>query len=139
MAGAYMPMATQAGGMCLGVPDVCLVPAPPAPPIPTPFPNIAQVAMALGTCPTVLVSMMPVVTMSSKIPISSGDEAGVAGGVMSGMFIGPCQFRMASSKVSAGGQKVIVLTNMSAHNGMNANMPAGLHMAPSQAKVMASL
>jgi hypothetical protein len=139
MAGAYMPIMTQAGGMCLGVPDVCLVPAPPAPPIPTPFPNIAQCSMAVGTCPTVLAGNMPVVTQSSVIPISSGDEAGVAGGVMSGMFIGPCTFKMFSSKVSAGGQKVVVLTNMTGHNGMSPNMPAGLAVAPSQAQVMASL
>jgi hypothetical protein len=121
------------------MPDVCKVPAPPAPPIPTPFPNIGQLPTAISTTTKVLVMNMPALTQGSKLPMSMGDEAGVAGGVVSGMNMGEIAFRSASSKVSFQGQKVIVLTCMTAHNGSNANMPAGALIAPSQAKVLAAL
>ncbi len=133
------PATTMAGGMCMGVPDVCQVPAPPAPPIPTPFPNIAQCAMAVNASTKVLICNMPALTEGSKIPMSAGDEAGVAGGVISGMIMGEVAFRTSSSKVSFGGQKAVMLTAMTAHNGSNANMPAGVHMAPSQAVVLVGM
>jgi hypothetical protein len=123
----------------MGVPDVCKVPAPPAPPIPTPFPNVAMCAMATGTTTKVLVMNMPALTEASKIPQSSGDEAGVAGGVVSGMNMGPVAFRTFSSKVLFQGKKAVMLTATTAHNGSNANMPAGVHMAPSQTMVLVGM
>jgi len=131
--------ATKMGGMCMGVPDVCKVPAPPAPPIPTPFPNIGQLASASGTSTKVLIMNKEVVAVGSKIPNSLGDEAGVAGGVVSGQNMGEVGFKAGSSKVKAEGKAVIVLTAQSGHNGSNANMPAGLHCVPSQTKVIVSL
>jgi hypothetical protein len=130
-----LPVSTKAGGVCLGFPDVCLVPAPPAPPVPTPFPNIGQCRDADGTVDTVLIQNKEVIVESSRIPMSSGDEPGVAGGVVSGVNLGPVTFKTASSKVYAKGKRVVMLTATSAHNGQNANMPAGSQVAPSQAKV----
>jgi hypothetical protein len=43
------PASSKGGGSCAGFPDVCKVPAPPAPFVPTPFPNLSQVTMASGT------------------------------------------------------------------------------------------
>lgn len=123
----------------MGMPDVCKVPAPPAPPIPTPFPNMAQCPMATGTTTKVLVQNMPALTESSKIPMSSGDEAGVAGGVVSGVNMNQVAFRVASSKVLFQGQKAVMLTATTAHNGANANMPAGVHAVPSQAAVLVAM
>jgi hypothetical protein len=134
--GVAFPATTMAGGTCMGMPDVCKVPAPPAPPIPTPFPNLAQCCLATGTTTKVLVMNMPALTQGSKIPMSQGDEAGVAGGVVSGLNMGPVSFRTSSSKVSLQGQKAVVLTAMTAHNGSNANLPVGVHVAPSQTKVL---
>lgn len=139
MPGPMFPATTMAGGMCMGMPDVCKVPAPPAPPIPTPFPNIAQCPMAVDTTTTVLVQCMPALTETSKIPLSSGDEAGVAGGVISGVFIQQVAFRTSSSKVLFQGKKAVMLTATTAHNGSNANQPAGVHMAPSQAVVLVAM
>ncbi len=128
--------ATKKGGMCFAMPDVCLVPAPPAPPIPTPFPNLAQCAQASATTTKVMIENKEVIVQTSKIPQSSGDEAGTNGGVMSGMNRGEVAFRTASSKVKFEGKGVVMLSAMSAHNGANANMPAGAQIAPSQPKVL---
>jgi hypothetical protein len=68
--------------------------------------------------------------------MSSGDEPGVGGGIMSGMNRGPVTFKTASAKVYAKGKRVIMLTACSAHNGISANAPGGLHVSPSQAKVL---
>jgi hypothetical protein len=133
------PAFTMAGGLCMGMPDVCKVPAPPAPPIPVPFPNLAQGTMATGTTTKVLVMNMPALTEGSKIAVSSGDEAGVAGGVVSGVIVGPVAFRTSSSKVSFEGQKAVMLTGVTAHNGSNANMPAGVCLAPSQTSVLVGM
>jgi hypothetical protein len=125
--------------MCFGMPDVCLVPAPPAPPIPTPFPNTSQPPMAVMTSTKVLFSNMPVVLQGSQIPLSNGDEAGVAGGVMSGMIMGPVTFKTASTKVMVEGQPVVHLTSMTSHNGMAPNLPVGNVVAPSQVKVLVGM
>ena len=134
-----MPASSTMGGMAMGFPDVCKVPAPPAPPIPVPFPNIAQVAMATGTSTKVMIMNMPAVVQGAKVPMSNGDEAGVAGGVVSGMNMGPVEFKMGSSKVKFEGKAACTLTSMTAHNGSNANFPAGAQIAPSQAKVLVGL
>lgn len=131
------PVSTKAGGLCLGFPDVCLVPAAPSP-IPTPFPNTAEWSDAQGTIDTVLVENKEIVVESSTIPMSKGDEAGTGGGVMSGTFIGCVKPKTASSKVKAKGKRVVLLGAVTAHNGDSANMPVGTHLAPSQSKVLAS-
>jgi hypothetical protein len=70
------------------------------------------------------------------VPNSSGDEAGTAGGVVSGVNMNQCQPRQSSQKVIAGGKKMVMLTAVTSHNGSNANMPAGVHTVPSQGKVL---
>jgi hypothetical protein len=129
-------VSTKAGGMCFAFPDVCLVPSAPSP-IPTPFPNLAQCCDAQGTIEAVLVENKEVLVESSVIPMSSGDEAGVGGGVMSGTFLGCVKYKTASAKVYAKGKRVVLLGAVTAHNGDNANMPAGQQVAPSQGKVIA--
>lgn len=131
-----LPAATKAGGMCMGMPDVCKVPAPPAPPIPTPFPNIASLATATGESMKVLIQNMGAMVLTSSMPLSNGDEAGVAGGVISSTFIQRVSFRKGSSKVLAEGKPMVAFLATTAHNGVNANQPAGVHMVPSQAAVL---
>jgi hypothetical protein len=134
-----MPATTKAGGTCFAMPDVCLTPAPPAPPIPVPYPNTAQWASADGAVSKVLIELKETVVEGSKIPNSSGDEAGTNGGVTSGVNMKEVQPKQYSSKVIAEGKKVVHLTAMTAHNGTSANAPAGVHVAPSQQKVMIGL
>ena len=79
-----------------------------------------------------------VVTLKSKIPRTMGDEAGSAGGVVSGMNMGEASFKTGSSKVKVEGQPCIHLTSMTGQNGVSANAPAGMVVAPSQIKVIVS-
>jgi len=133
-----LPVATLANGQCLGFPDVCNTPAGPVV-VPIPYPNMGMCATGVQTTTTVLVMNMPALTQSSQLPMSQGDEAGSVGGVISGMIMGQIVFRTASSKVSFQGQKVILVTATTAHNGSSANAPMGVLMSPSQAKVFAAL
>ncbi|HEY4248308.1 MAG TPA: DUF4150 domain-containing protein [Lacunisphaera sp.] len=133
-----LPASTKGGGMCQGMPDVCKTPAPPAPPVPIPYPNIGQMTMAVKTALKVKIVGMPVVIEMSEIPMSQGDEAGVAGGVVSGKNMDKIVVKKGSMKVQVEGKGCAYLTCMTAHNGANANMPAGAQIAPSQAKVLVS-
>ena len=133
---AIFPGSTKGGGQCMGVPDVCLTPAPPAPPIPVPYPNTAMLNQAKKTSKKVKFVGKEVVTMKSEIPKSMGDEAGTNKGIVSGMNMNKVMFKKGSSKVKVEGQPCIHLTSMSGHNGTNANMPAGNQIAPSQNKVI---
>lgn len=129
------PATTIGGGMCFAFPDVCQVPSPVGP-IPTPFPNMGMCNQAEKFSIKVKFMMKEVVTLKSKIPNSMGDEAGSAGGIISGMIKGPAKFTKGSTKVKVEGQPIIQLTSMTAQNGNNANMPVGSVIAPSQTKVL---
>jgi hypothetical protein len=131
-----LPASTKQSGTALAVPDVCKVPAPPAPPIPTPFPNTGMLNQAKSTSSKVKFSNKEVVTKKSEMPRSMGDEAGTLGGMVSNKNMDKVTFKKASSKVKAQGQPVVHVTSMTAHNGSNANMPAGAQIAPSQTKVL---
>lgn len=130
------PASCKAAGMCMGFPDVCKTPAPPAPPIPIPYPNIAQVPAASGgTCSSkVKIMNQPAVTKDTEIPMSSGDEAGVAGGVTSSCNMGKVVYKQASTKVKAEGKGIAKLLDMTSHN--KDNFPAGNQLVPSQPKVL---
>jgi hypothetical protein len=126
---------TKKDGMCLGFPDVCLTPSGPSP-VPIPYPNMAQVNGCDGTVDKVLMENKEVVVEDSKIPSSSGDEAGTVGGVMSGLNRGEAHFQLYSSKVYAKGKKIVFHTAVTTHNGSSPNMPAGAQLSPSQTKTM---
>lgn len=129
------PACTTAGGSCSAFPDVCLVPSPPGPPVPMPFTNAGQCSEATGTVDTVLVQGQPVLVQTSRIPLSTGDEQGVAGGVVSGVNLGEITFKSGSSRLRAKGKRVVLLTSQTAHNGSNANAPMGCVQKKSQSKV----
>lgn len=117
----------------MAFPDVCLTPAPPAPPIPIPYPNLASLATMPGF-PKVLVGGMPVLNALSIAPLTNGDQAGLNGGVACGMIMGPAQHITASSKVLMGPAPVTRMTDPSLHNGINA--PGGVALGPAQTKMM---
>lgn len=133
------PASTKGGGqvMTTGPLDVCKTPAPPAPvPPPMPYPNIGQVSNAQSTSTNVKMVGAKVCTEKSEMSSSSGDEAGVAGGIVSSRNMADVKFKMGSSKVKVEGEKCCHMTSMTGHNGSNANVPAGAQIAPSQTKVI---
>ncbi|MGJ8680384.1 PAAR-like domain-containing protein [Paraglaciecola sp.] len=133
-------ISTKGGGMSNAMPDVCKTPAPPAPPIPIPYPNIASFTQANpGTCSKkVKVLNQAVVSKDTIITMTSGDEAGSIGGVVSGMIKGPAKAKTFSQKVKIEGKNVVYQTCTIGQNGSNPNAPAGIHSVPSQTTVLVS-
>lgn len=123
------------GGMNFGMPDVCLTPTPVGP-VPIPYPNLAQLPIALPPTTSMkhMISMMPAHNLGTTIPMSMGDSAGVNGGVMSGMMMGPARSIMGSVKVFTGGMPATKWLGPTMQN--STNCPCGMTLAPSQTKVM---
>lgn len=134
------PMSTTEAGICQAMPDTCNTPAPPGPDVPTPYPNVAMCSDATpNTCAQkVTVGGKAALTKKSEIPMSTGDEAGVTGGVVSAKIKGEASYRSFSAKVKVEGNAVVFLTCNVAQNGKNPNAPMGLQAVPSQAKVTVS-
>ena len=134
------PVTTKGGGMTNAFPDVCKTPAPPAPPVPIPYPNIATFTQANPgtTSKKVKIQNQPVFTKDSVITMSSGDEPGSVGGIISGTIKGPCKAKTFSQKVKVEGKNVVYQTCTIGQNGSNANAPMGIHSVPSQMKVLVS-
>lgn len=69
--------ATRAIGMMFGFPDVCNTPVGPAT-APLPYPNMGMNAMATPFSPNVRLTMVNALNLASIIPMTTGDEGGVA-------------------------------------------------------------
>ena len=134
-----LPIATKAGGVVQGMPNVCLTPAPPAPPVPVPYPSMGKLAEASGAVEKVEVQNKPTITEGSKIPSTLGDAAGKNGGVVSGTTGDAAAPKTFSSKVTLAGKKVVVQTATFAMNGTSPNLPGGVHAAASQGVVFAGV
>ena len=68
-----------------------------------------------------------------------GDEVGTLGGMVSNVNMNQMTWKKASGKVKAERKKIVYHTAMTGHNGSNANMPAGVQVAPSQTKVKVAM
>ncbi len=133
-----MPASTKASGTTFAFPDTCKTPSP-AGPVPIPYPNTGMVMQVTGESTKVKIVSQGAVTKKTEMPSSMGDEAGVAGGIVSSMNMGKIVYKKGSSKVNVEGQPLQHLTAMTGQNGANANMPAGQQIAPSQAKVLIAM
>jgi hypothetical protein len=122
----------QMGGQDMGFPDVCLTPSPVGP-VPIPYPNIAMGPMGVGAAYKVLLGGAPAHNMATSIPLSNGDNAGLATGVASGMVMGPSRSVTASFTVLMGGSPATKLSSMTIQNSTNC---PGCRIAPSQVKVL---
>jgi len=91
----------KSNGMVTFMPDVCLTPAPPGPPVPIPYPNVAMSQDADKGAKTVTVDGNPVCVEGSVFSTSTGDEAGTTGGVASGCTKGAAEFIVGSFDVFA--------------------------------------
>lgn len=123
---------TKQGGQCMAMPDVCNTPTP-AGPVPIPYPNLGMPTMGNPATLKVMIGGMPALTKASEISMSSGDEPGVSGGVVSGKNMGPVKFMMGSLTVKFEGNPAVRLSDPTQHNDGNT---VGLVLAPSQSVVM---
>ena len=124
---------TQMGGVDTGFPDVCLTPASPAPPIPVPYPNIAAGPMGVNAVYKVLLMYAPAHNLGTSIPMTNGDNAGLATGVASGTVMGPSRHLTGAFTCLIGGMPATRVTSMSLQNSTNC---PGARLAPSQVKVL---
>ncbi|MGH8295116.1 MAG: DUF4150 domain-containing protein [Steroidobacteraceae bacterium] len=106
------------GTVSMICPDVCKTPTP-AGPVPIPYPNIGQSSNTTGGPTTVSTDGQMPMTQGAKYMLSSGDEAGSAGGVMSGKIKGPCEFMMYSFDVKFEGKNVCRVADPMFHNDKN--------------------
>lgn len=123
---------TQMGGVDFAAPDVCLTPTPGGP-VPIPYPNFAAGPMGVPAAYTVLFMATPAHNMGTVIPMTNGDNAGVATGVASGTVMGPSRHLTAAFTCLVGGMPATRLTSVSLQN--STNIP-GARIAPSQVKVL---
>ena len=121
-----MFVSTFGAGMAIGVPDVCKTP-PFA--IPVPLPNIASNAMVVPGYFTVLILGLPELNLLSMHALTSGDEAGTMGGVVSQIFSGPARAVLGSQAVFVAGVPVQRLCDPTIHNLCNC---PGIVAVPSQ-------
>lgn len=117
------------------IPNVCKMPGPPAPFVPTPLPNIGRSSMSpQGYSTTVKIEGDPVAIMGASFG-SMGDIAskGTGGGIISCNAEGPTKFIAPGSlTVQIEGKSVHLLSDMMSNN----NGPAG---SPPNAATMAGL
>ena len=93
-------------GTTIAFPDVCKTPSPGGP-IPIPYPNIAMSSDTAKGSKKVKMDGNPVCTKDSNFRMSTGDEAGSAGGgVVSNKIKGKAEFVMFSFNVKVEGKNV---------------------------------
>ncbi len=122
---------SQMMGIDIGFPDVCLTPMPA--PVPVPYPNIAAGPMGVPAAYNVLFMCTPAHNMATTVPLTNGDNPGVALGVASGMVMGPSRHLTAAFTVLVGGMPATRLTSVSLQNSTNC---PGMRIVPSQVKVI---
>lgn len=115
-----------AAGMSQGTPDTCKTP-PLA--IPAPFPNIALNVTVVPGYMTIMITGLPELNLLSMHALTSGDEGGAMGGVVSQIIVGPCRATMGSQAVFIAGIPVWRQFDPTLHN--LANVP-GVTMTSGQ-------
>lgn len=106
-------------GTTIAFPDVCKTPSP-AGPIPLPYPNIAQSSDSASTASSVKADGNPICLKDSNFKMSTGDEAGSAGGgVASSKIKGKAEFVNYSFDVKVEGKNVPRAFDLMLHNDKN--------------------
>jgi len=105
-------------GIALAFPDVCLT-STPGGPVPIPYPNLSRSADAAGGAVTVTVDGNPLVLEDTDFALSSGDEAGALGNVITGKVKGPARFILWSFDVTVEGKGVPRQLDLMMHNHAN--------------------
>jgi len=105
-------------GIATAFPDVCKTPAPPSPsPIPIPYPNISKSSDTSKGSKKVKMDGNSIMLKDSEFRMSTGDEAGSAGGNMvTNKTKGPAKFIMYSFDVKVEGKNVPRQLDIMMHN-----------------------
>ncbi len=115
----FMTVVHQASnGTTIAFPDVCKTPSP-AGPVPIPYPNIAMSSDTAQGSSTVKCDGNPVCLKDSNFKMSTGDEAGSAGGVASSKIKGKAEFINYSFDVKFEGKNVPKALDLMLHNDKN--------------------
>ena len=107
----------SSNGVSIAFPDVCKTPAPPAPFVPIPYPNVAKSSDTADGSTSVKMDGNPIMLKSSNFSTSTGDEAGTAGGGMvSNTTKGKAEFINYSFDVKVEGKSVPRALDPMLHN-----------------------
>jgi hypothetical protein len=98
-----------------------------------PYPDIAMGPTAVPNQTKVLIMAMPAHNLGTSIPMTNGDNSGLATGVASGTVMGPSRHTTAAFTVLFAGMPATRLTSMTMQNSTNA---VGARIVPSQTKVL---
>ena len=79
-----------------------------------------------------------VVALGSGMRVRRSPTVDFAGGVTSGMIMGQASFTLGVSTVKVEGNDIVNMLKPTAQNGVSANAPVGLVVAPGQVKVLVS-
>ncbi|TAK06634.1 MAG: DUF4150 domain-containing protein [Candidatus Manganitrophaceae bacterium] len=110
---------SDSSGISMAFPDVCKTPAPPAPPIPIPYPNIAKSSDTAKGSQKVKCDGNPICLKDSNFSTSTGDEAGSLNGVASNKIKGKAEFVNYSFDVKVEGKNVARAMDLMLHNDKN--------------------
>ncbi|MEP7125730.1 MAG: S41 family peptidase [Byssovorax sp.] len=116
-----LPASNRGVGLNIGFPDVCLTPIAGVP-VPIPYPNFAAHGMAAPFAATVLIAGMNGLNQGSMIPMTFGDEPGVAHPTIKGTGA----FTMGNPVVSIEGLPAINLLCPTTGNNVNDGLGAVL-------------
>jgi hypothetical protein len=122
---------TQMFGMDFAFPDVCLTPMPV--PVPIPYPNFALGPIGVPAAYNVLFSCTPTHNLATMIPLTLGDQPGVALGVASGTVMFMQRHLTAMFTCLVDGIPATRLTSIGLHNSTNM---IGMRIVPSQIQVL---
>jgi len=106
------------GGMSIAFPDVCKTPTPGGP-VPIPYPNIGKASDTSKGSKKVKVDGKMAMVKGAKYSMSTGDEPGSVGGVISSKTKGECEFMLYSFDVKFEGKNVCRMGDPLFHNKKN--------------------
>jgi uncharacterized Zn-binding protein involved in type VI secretion len=110
----------KSGGISTVFPDVCKTPTPGGP-VPIPYPNVGRSGDTTDGSKSVKVEGgNSTMLKGSNYKMSTGDEAGSVGGVVSSKIKGKCEFTLYSFDVKVEGKNVCRMGDMLTHNDKNA-------------------
>lgn len=114
------PVTSESDGTVVGFPDVCMTPGPTGP-VPVPYPNIAKSESLKDGSKSVTINGASVCLSTSRLGMSTGNEAGTAGGgVASGKTKGASHPISFSFDVKIEGKPVVRNTDLFTLNDRNA-------------------